>query len=569
MAFQDLIRYGVNTQQTNASLGQAAAEGFEAGQKRVREAADRAYLESERKRVADEREQKELDAFYGELYVPPTGQQSYDAGVEMMAREWKAEFAALRAAKNSGQIGNDEWVSGQHEIRNRARELKAGQEALNQAFLEYNKGVEEGQISNSTPAKVRLFYQAMEDGTVSIQNVNGRPTLVGEVADGEPVQIDMAALASGQAGLKFNQKVDTPGLINTVAKTLEGYKTTVATENGLALGNVGWEQIQERAAHDIDQILNNQSTIEAIAADELGYNHEEIVALGEEETKNVVGDYLLDRLEREYFPVANVSAPLGTLSLNQQKFDHAVANPQAQTGGQPNASLLRFGQEQADIQQTRQIFNNAIQTGDYRQLIGRGPILNAKPPGFFSGTFGTGAWTIETKGGNIKIDPNNPGDQQILANLLGLGNTQQSSSTGGSSSGGDYTQYLDSDTPVKRRPPTREELKKLHKKGLKGGVPGFDNLSGELEGGIRDYASRGIDFLGGNPYSVITDEELNKLHLPGTNPTSKEEKASIYDFLINEGYNPEQAKEHSEKGLHGKHGEKYRKALGLDNPYRN
>ena len=418
MAFQDLIRYGVNTQQTNVPVGDVAAAGFEAGQKRVREASDRAFLESERKRVADEREQKELDAFYGELYVPPTGQKSYDSEVEGMAREWKAEYAALRAAKNSGEISNEDWVSGQHEIRNRARELKEGQSALNQAFLEYQKGVEEGQISNSTPAKVRLFYQAMEDGTVSIQNIDGRPTLVGEVADGEPVQIDMAALASGQAGMKFNQKVDTPGLINTVAKTLEGYKTTVATENGLALGNVGWEQIQERAAHDIDQVLNNQSTIEAIAADEMGLNHEEIVALGEEEVKMRVGDYLLDRLEREYFPVQNVSAPLGTLSLNQQKFQHQISNP-GSTAGQPNASLLRFGQEQADIQQTQQIYNNAIQSGDYRQLIGRGPILNAKPPGFFGSS-----WTIETKGGTIKIDPKNPGDQQILANLLGLGSTQ-------------------------------------------------------------------------------------------------------------------------------------------------
>ena len=420
MAFQDLIRYGVNTQDRRfAGLGEAAKQGFLEGEQRVKDMEDRAYLESERNRVADEREQKELDAFYGDLYVPPTGQQSYDAGVEMMGREWKAEYAALNAAKKAGQISNEDYVAGKHEIRNRAQELKAGQEALNTAYSTYMKGVEEGQISASTPAKTRLFYQAMEDGALQIQNVNGRPTLVGQIGDGEPVQIDMAALASGQAGLKFNQKVDTKGLVDTVAKTLEGYKTTVATENGLALGNVGWEQIQERAAQDIDQVLNNTSTIQAIAADELGYNHEQITALGEEELRNRVGDYLLDKVQREYFPVANVSAPLGTLALNQEKFDHAVANPQVQTGGQPNASLLKFADQQAQKAETQNIFNNAIQTGDYRSLIGRGPILNVKEPGYFSST-----WTIETKGGAIKIDPTSPGDQQILANLLGLGNTQ-------------------------------------------------------------------------------------------------------------------------------------------------
>ena len=261
----------------------------------------------------------------------------------------------------------------------------------------------------------------MEDGNVQIQNINGRPTLVGQVADGEPVQIDMAALANGTAGLKFNQKVDTAGLTNTIAKTLEGYKTTVATENGLALGNVGWDLIQDRAAQDIDQVLNNASTVQAIAADELGYNQEHIVALGEEELHNRVRDYLLDKVQREYFPVANVSAPLGTLGLNQQKFDHAVANPTLPGGGQPNASLLKFADQQAQVAQTQQIYNNAIQTGDYRSLIGRGPILNATPPGFFSSS-----WTIETKGGKIKIDPANPGDQQILANLLGLGSAQPS-----------------------------------------------------------------------------------------------------------------------------------------------
>ena len=422
MAFQDLIRYGVNTQDRRfAGLGDAAKEGYLAGEKRVQDAEDRAYLESERQRVADEREQQELDAFYGDLYVPPTGQVSYDAGVEMMGREWKAEYAALNAAKKRGEISNEDYVSGKHEIRNRAKELKMGQDALNMAFQTYQKGVAEGMISKSTPAKTRLFYQAMEDGNVQIQNINGRPTLVGQVADGEPVQIDMAALANGTAGLKFNQKVDTAGLTNTIAKTLEGYKTTVATENGLALGNVGWDLIQERAAHDIDQVLNNASTVQAIAADELGYNQEQIVALGEEELHNRVGDYLLDKVQREYFPVANVSAPLGTLGLNQQKFDHAVANPTLPGGGQPNASLLKFADQQAQVAQTQQIYNNAIQTGDYRSLIGRGPILNATPPGFFSSS-----WTIETKGGKIKIDPANPGDQQILANLLGLGSAQPS-----------------------------------------------------------------------------------------------------------------------------------------------
>ena len=422
MAFQDLIKYGVNTQGDRfAGLGEAAKQGFLEGEQRVKDIEDRAYLENERQRIADEREQEELDAVYGDLYVPPTGQVSYDAGIEMMGREWKAEWAAANAAKKAGQMSNEEFVQLKHDLRNRAQTLKAGQEYLGQFKSIFDKAKAEGQISKSTPAKIRLLGDALERGEVQIENINGRPTLIGQVADGEPVQIDMGALASGNANLRINQKVDTPGMVNQVAKGLEAYKTSLSTENGIALGNVSWEMIQDKAAQDIDQLINNESTVQAIAADELGYNSEQINALGKEELRNRVGDFLLDKVEKDYFPVEKVTNftgltdyQAGTLAINREKFNQGLNNQ-----GQPNASLLRFGQEQADIQQTQQIYNNAIQTGDYRQLIGRGPILNAKPPGYFSSK-----WTIETKGGKIQIDPANPGDQQILANLLGLGSTQ-------------------------------------------------------------------------------------------------------------------------------------------------
>jgi len=421
MAFQDLIRYGVNTHQDLAPLGDAAKQGFLEGEQRVRDIEDRAYLENERQRIADEREQEELDAVYGDLYVPPTGQVSYDAGVEMMGREWKAEWAAATAAKKQGRMSNEEYVQIKHDLRNRAQTMKAGQEYIGQFKAMYDKAKADGMLSKSTPANIRLLGEALDRGEVQITNINGRPTIVGQVADGEPVQIDMGALASGNANLRINQKVDTAGMVDQVAKGLESYKTSLATDNGIALGNVSWDMIQEKAAQDINQLIQNQSTLEAIAADELGYNHEQIKALGKDELQNRVGDYLLDKVERDYFPVEKVTNftgltdyQAGTLAINRDRFNQGLNNQ-----GQPNASLLRFGQEQADIQQTQQIYNNAIQTGDYRSLIGRGPILNATPPGYFSSS-----WTIETKGGKIKIDPKNPGDQQILANLLGLGSTQ-------------------------------------------------------------------------------------------------------------------------------------------------
>ena len=426
MAFQDLIRYGVNTHQDLAPLGDAAKQGFLEGEQRVNQMKDRAYLESERKRLADEREQEELDAYYGDLYVPPTGQQSYDAGVEMMGREWKSEYAALNAAKKAGKIDNDQYIAAKHEIRNRAQTLKAGQGVLNQSYQMYQMAKQQGQVSESTPARIRLLFDSMERGDVQIQNVNGVPTLVGQVADGEPVQIAMSELASGNTHLRFNQKVDTKGLVDGVAQTLEKYKSTVATENGLALGNVGWDMIQERAAHDIDQLLNSQSVIESVGADELGYNHEEIKALGNEELRNRVGDYLLDKVQREYFPTQAVSHftgmtdyQAGNLALNQQKLNQGL-NQQ----GQPNASLLKFQQDQQQLNQNALTFNNALQTGNLTALTGLGQIMKVDEPGFFGSKY-----ALHTKAGKIYVNPQDPADQQIIANLLGLGSLSQPNQT--------------------------------------------------------------------------------------------------------------------------------------------
>ena len=371
MAFQDLINYGVNTQDRRfAGLGEAAKQGFLDGEKRMQDAKEREFVESERNRIADEREQKELDAFYGDLYVPPTGSKSYDAGVELMGREWKAEYAALNAAKKAGQIDNQMYVEGKHEIRNRAQTLKQGQQALNTGFQTFKKAEEEGMISASTPAKSRLFYQALEDGTAEITNVDGRPTLIGQTADGEEISIDMAALASGNAGIKFNQKVDTAGLTNTIAQTLEGYKTTVATENGISLGNVGWEQIQERAAHDIDQALNNVSTVQAIAADELGYNHEQINALGEEELQNRVGDYLLDKVQQEYFP---------TDKFSTYKQNKPPAAPGGGGGGEVSATQLKINEQKALAQKVEDV----IATGKLEDLSGLNGYVIERDNDFF------------------------------------------------------------------------------------------------------------------------------------------------------------------------------------------
>ena len=344
--FQDLINYGAlkgASQGSNVGVGDAIDEGFAAGEKRFLDQQDRDRQEAERQRIANEREQKVFDEVYGELYVPPTGQKSYDAGVELMGREWKAEFAGLKAGKNAGDISIEEYIAGKHEILNRAKELKAGQAALGEGFEMYQKGVEENQISDSTPAKVKLFYQALEDGNATIENIDGRPTVVGQTEDGEDIQIDMGALASGQAPLRFNQKVDVAGMTDTIAKGLEAYKSTVKGPDGFSLANAGWDQIKERASHDVDQLLTNRSTLEAIAADEvkqvddgLGQsillNNASIKDMSDEELRDIVQPYVLEKVQREYYPTSQLDKYTGLTAYQRGN----LANQRSKAAQKPS-----------------------------------------------------------------------------------------------------------------------------------------------------------------------------------------------------------------------------------------
>ena len=413
MAFQDNIRYGVNTQGDRfAGAGGAAEQAFIEGRERSR-------IENERNKLAADKEREELDAVYGELYVPPTGSASYDAGVEMMGREWKSEFAALNASKNN--IPPEEYVAKKHEILNRAKELKAGQDALNQSHQLFMKATEEDQVSASTPAKTKLFYQALQDGKVQIQNVDGVPTLVGEVADGEPVQIPMAALANGTAGLKFNQKVDSNGMVDTIAKTLEGYKTTIATQNGLALGNVGWDQIQDRAAHDIEQMLSSKSTLQAIAADDLGLNSEDIAELSDEELKSEVSNHLLNKVQQEYFPVQKIDKFTGLTEAQSEsiRLQEERLNRGLNQQGQPNASLLKHQQQQQILADTNNVINSALQPTGTNNF--NAEALNAIPGVSSARNFRVGAGIVVKleDGRKLEINPNDP--QSVAAFKLALG----------------------------------------------------------------------------------------------------------------------------------------------------
>ena len=155
--------------------------------------------------------------------------------------------------------------------------------------------------------------------------------------------------------------------------------------------------------------MNNESTVRAIAADEVG-----IDALTFEQdpegSKAQVFDYLKQKLQREYYPV--------------QQIQQRAFAPQRPAGGGRTAAEIRAQQEALQRQQNVQILNTALQpdaSGNYpnaQALVGVGGITKIKPFRFSDGFY------VYKGDEKYEIYPNTQAGQQILANLLGLGALQ-------------------------------------------------------------------------------------------------------------------------------------------------
>lgn len=238
--------------------------------------------EKERQRIADEKIAKEIDDNYGSLQIAPTGDESYDASLQNMSREWKEEFNMVVTDKS---LSAAEKAIRRNEILARAKEVKAGSDALAQFANDFFEAEANGQISASTPANIKMLADALRNKEgVGIENVNGIPTLVGSTPDGEPISVPVSDIASGKNTFRFNTKFDSDGALNTIATDLEGK-------------NLSPDQVAQRAEHEVNKILNNSSTIQAIAADELGIDAMQIRDIPQEELKMMVSDHLQAKLQ--------------------------------------------------------------------------------------------------------------------------------------------------------------------------------------------------------------------------------------------------------------------------------
>jgi len=338
MPVQDLIDYGAvrDAATVNLSVGQAAAEGWERAMARGR-------AEADRQRLIKAQERKEFDADFGTIYDATEGASGYEESQDSIVHEWKQEFAGLMANKDN--MSTAEFLSKKNQILSRAKNFNAGNQALDTFTQDYFKALDEGQISDSTPAKIKEIANLHREGKLRIINdrETGEPYVIGEASWGEPIKMSIANLANGTNTLRFNQKFDTAAGLEQIAKGFEGK-------------NLSPEQVAQVAPQEIEEMLDNESTLRAIAADEFDINASEFDELGPDAVRQQITMDLTQRLQNQYLP----------------KQLTAAQQIQADQGAQ----RIAIAQQQADIQAQR--LNNPAASNVRRQEANQNALLAAQ-----------------------------------------------------------------------------------------------------------------------------------------------------------------------------------------------
>ena len=341
--------------------GQAGAEGYNSQVDRHNYAA-----------TVREEQAAELDEEFGELEVAPSGYKAYDASVEGLAREWKGEFVDAKKAWKSGKMSNEDWIDTKHRLQGNAASYGKAAKTLQESMKNWidNKG----QISNSTKPEIVDFFNTMEKApdSLTVQNIDGVPYFIGETLGKKAIKIPVDQIANGAAPMRFNTKIDLTAELAPMVKGLESMKTDIQTSTGLGHGTQAWDTpaVQNKVNQSLDNIVNNNAKLRAIASETLGLDYDEF----EDRLKTDGLDWIKDNVKEElkndirdsYFPSVK------TVKTNQQlrndqllgKAREAQLAGGSKKGGSP-AELA------AEHQNVTNIFDNLDPQGaDLSEVLG-------------------------------------------------------------------------------------------------------------------------------------------------------------------------------------------------------
>lgn len=363
------------------------------------------------KRVKDE-ELREIDADFGKLVTQPSGAGGVDAAAETMARGWKSQYVDAKRAYDRGDMDPAQFSQIKNQLFSNAQQFNQASNNINTIVNEYATAVDEGRVSDSTPPEIRDILDTLRKGgqQLTVADVEGIPTIVGQTNLGQQVSVPISEVASGKNVWRFNEKFDSGKALEGLYSNYERLKVSAQQPDGsIVQRNPSFEELSTRIDEDINNVTNNESTVRAIAGDELGidaFTFEE----DPEGATQAVRDHLKQKLQNTYYPV-------------QQVQQRGFAPQRAAGGAGQSATALKIAQQERARQENAQVLNNAIQTGNYQSLIGRGGITNVKKHFFGDGV------TVEVGDQKYDIDPKDPNSQQILANILGTGAVEQPQNT--------------------------------------------------------------------------------------------------------------------------------------------
>ncbi|MDA7991471.1 MAG: hypothetical protein MPJ25_00385 [Pirellulales bacterium] len=381
-------------------------------------AQERARAGKDYRRKVRQEEAKELDEIHGALVVPPSGQSGFDNSAQEAAKRWKKASGDAYKEFKLGRMSAEEFSALKNDYAGRAATFKSASENLKKATQDFDQKLQNGEISEATPTFIRDAFDSLRkgNGDFKIGEVDGQDVLEGTTAGGKKVSIPLNGLASGKNMLRFNEKIDNTKEKDAIVKDLDAFKKQIATSTGVSEQTLGWDQLSDRATEKVDNILQNDQTVMAIAADEYGIVPEydengKLVDYDLDAARQTVKDGILGELQNQLVPRQTQFRP-----IQQQRptsADSKAANARAKSNrisNQLHNSLNKYlsgGQEldQAAVDEVfKQIGGNNI----------KGIKFNPKSGGFLGFGKSDASITITDKSGK-KFDI--PADAQGLINI--------------------------------------------------------------------------------------------------------------------------------------------------------
>ena len=245
----------------------------------------------------------EADEEMGKLQVEQSGVSSWDASVENMAREWKGELGDL--LKNKEKIDPNEFVQRKQDILARSAQFSKASQSLQKVVADYNENLDN--ISTSTDPETLDLLNTLNKGggDIGVSNVNGVPTLAGLTIGGQQVSVPISEIASGRNAFRFNTQTDITGGLNKISDGLGKLKRDIATRSGRSSQALGWDEIKDSAAGQIDGMLNSNAAVKSILADKYGYDYDdyrEMFGQDGDAAREFAKEQLMSTLETQHAP---------------------------------------------------------------------------------------------------------------------------------------------------------------------------------------------------------------------------------------------------------------------------